>query len=131
MRKSVKCSRPGLDFGDLRLSWLQTFVVVSRSDTRSEAAKTLGITQSAVTKHIQNLERWSQKVLVYPDSVPTKLTEQGEAFVPVAANVRDVMAEARKPSVSPAEPKRISVKDLRVPPSVPSPSKAFGRSVEE
>ncbi|MBB5660365.1 DNA-binding transcriptional LysR family regulator [Brevundimonas halotolerans] len=70
------------------------------------AAKKLGITQSAVTKHIQNLERWSQKVLVYHDSVPTKLTEQGEAFVSVADNVVDVMAEARKLSAGLAEPKK-------------------------
>lgn len=85
---------------------------------------TLGITQSAVTKHIQSLERWSQKVLVYPNSVPTTLTKQGEDFVTVADDVYEVMAKARKLSESPAEPKRISVKDLRVPPSVPKPLKA-------
>lgn len=124
MRKPLKRSYPGLKFGDLRLSWLETFVVVSRSENRSVAAKKLGITQSAVTKHIQNLERWSQKVLVYHDSVPTKLTEQGDALVSVADNVVGIMAAARKLSVSPAEPKRVSVKDLRVPPSVPKPSKA-------
>jgi len=109
----------------LRLSWLETFVVVSRSENRSVAAKKLGISQSAVTKHIQNLERWSQKVLVYHDSVPTKLTEQGEAFVSVADDIVGVLAKARKLSVTPAEPKgRISVKDFRVPPSGPKPSKA-------
>lgn len=123
MRKRPERRQPGLKFGDLRLSWLETFVVVSRSENRSVAAKKLGITQSAVTKHIQNLERWSQKVLVYHDSVPTKLTEQGKALVSVADNVVDVMAAARKLAVSPAEPKRISVKDLRAPPSVPKPSK--------
>lgn len=124
MRNRPKRSYPGLQFGDLRLSWLETFVVVSRSENRSVAAKKLGITQSAVTKHIQNLERWSQKVLVYHDSVPTKLTEQGEALVSVADNVVGVMAEARKLAVSPAKPQRIPAKDLRVPPSVPKPSKA-------
>ena len=95
MRKRPKLSPPGLKFGDLRLSWLETFVVASRSENRSVAAKKLGITQSAVTKHIQNLERWSQKVLVYHDSVPLKLTEQGEAFVPVADTIVGVLAEAR------------------------------------
>ena len=95
MRKPLKRSYPGLKFGDLRLSWLETLVVVSRSENRSVAAKKLGITQGAVTKHIQNLERWSQKVLVYHDSVPPKLTEQGEALVSVADNVVDVMAAAR------------------------------------
>lgn len=124
MKKRRERSQPGLDFGDLRLAWLQTFVVVSRSDNRSEAAKKLGITQSAVTKHIQNLERWSQKVLVYPDRAPTELTDQGKALVSVADNVWDIMARARKLSESPAEPKRISVKDLRVPPSVPKPPQA-------
>ena len=123
MRKKPKPSQPGLEFGDLRLSWLQTFVVVSRSGTRSEAGKKLGgITQSTVTKHIQSLERWSQKVLLHPDRVP-KLTEQGAAFVSVADDILEVMAKARKPLVTPAEPKRTSVKDLRAPPSVPKPPK--------
>ena len=95
MRKRPKLSPPGLKFGDLRLSWLETFVVVSRSENRSEAAKKLGITQGAVTKHLQNLERWSQKVLVYEESVPPKLTEQGAALVSVADNVVGIMAKAR------------------------------------
>lgn len=124
MKKRRERSQPGLEFGDLRLSWLRTIVVVSRSANRSEAAKTLGITQSAVTKHIQSLERWSQKVLVYPNSVPTALTKQGEDFVTVADDVYEVMAKARKLSESPAEPKTISINDLRVPPSVPKPSQA-------
>ena len=125
MKKRRERIQPGLEFGDLRLSWLRTIVVVSRSANRSEAATKLGITQSAVTKHIQSLERWSQKVLVYPNSVPTALTKQGEDFVTVADDVYEVMAKARKLAVTPAEPKgRISVKDLRVPPSVPKPSKA-------
>ena len=123
MRKKPKRSQPGLEFGDLRLSWLRTFVVVSRSDYRTTAAKKLAIKQSTVTKHIQNLERWSQKVLVYPDSNPPKLTEQGEAFVPVADDILKVMAEARKPAVTPAKPEAISANDLRVPPSAPKPSK--------
>lgn len=123
MRKSPERSQLGLKFGDLRLSWLQTFIVASRSENRSVAAKKLGITQSAVTKHIQNLERWSQRVLVYHDSVPVKLTEQGKELLSIADNVVDVMAKARKLPVAKAEPRvRISAKDLRVPPSVPKRS---------
>ena len=122
MKKQSKPSQPGLEFGDLRLSWLETFLVVSRSATRSEAAGKLGITQSAVTKHIQSLERWSQKVLLYPDRVP-KLTEQGGDFVLFSDDILKVMAKARKLSVSPAEPKMIAVEGLRAPPSVPKPPK--------
>lgn len=125
MKKHTKPVQAGLKFGDLRLSWLETFVVVSRSDSRSTAAQKLGITQGAVTKHIQNLERWSQKVLVYSDSSPTKLTEEGKALVSIADNVVGVMAEARMLPVITAQPRpRISAKDLRVPPSVPKRSDA-------
>lgn len=95
MRKRPKRSPSGLKFGDLRVSWLETFVVASRSESRSAAAKKLGITQGAVTKHIQNLERWSQKVLVYHDSVPPKLTEQGRTFVSVADDIVGALAQAR------------------------------------
>ena len=120
MKKHAKPIQAGLKFGDLRLSWLETFVVVSRSDSRSSAALKLGITQSAVTKHLQNLERWSQKVLVDSNSFPTKLTEQGEALVPIADDVVGVMARARKPPVpTDGQRVRISAKDIRLPPSVP------------
>jgi DNA-binding transcriptional LysR family regulator len=98
-------------------------VVVSRSENRSVAAKTLGITQGAVTKHIQNLERWSQRILVQPNR-STELTKDGDAMLLDADKVVGLMAAARKLPVSSPEPKRISAKDLRVPPSVPKPPKA-------
>lgn len=101
------------------MSWLQTFVVVARSDDRSTAAKKLAITQSAVTKHIQKLERWAQKVLVYEHSAPAKLTAQGEEFLLVADQMLSTMAAARKLPERFVEPPKLSVKNLRVPPSVP------------
>lgn len=105
------------------MSWLETFVVASESASRSEAAKKLGMSQGAVTKHIQNLEWWCQRVLFRPKSVPPKLTRFGEALRREAEPILKKLGELRKLAESPPPREEISVKDLRVPPSVPDPSK--------
>lgn len=126
MRKRGSNHRsPSLSLGDLRLAWLVTFLAVVRLKNRSVAAKELGLTQGAVTKHIHSLEDWSRMVLVWPDSAPVRLTPQGEAFVAVAEHTLDVLAKVRTPlPMEQAEPPKakISAKDLRVPPSVPKPA---------
>ncbi len=99
---------PKLKLGALRLAWLESYVAVARLKNRSHAAKELGLTQAAVTKHIQSLEDWSRMVLVWPGSSPVMFTEQGEAFVEVAEQVLDTLSKARPiligPQVEPSKP---------------------------
>lgn len=83
--------------GDLRVAWLEAFVSVAKLGNRSQVAKELGISQGAVTKHIQNLERWMRTILVDHYSVPATLTDDGAAFVEHAELILAVLAEARKP----------------------------------
>lgn len=110
---------------DLRLSWLTTFVSVSRHENRSASAKELSIAQGTVTKHLQSLERWLRMPLVHDHSAPTRLTAQGKAFLEEAERVLEIMARARMPLAAPAKPREgISAKGLRVPPSVPDRSRA-------
>lgn len=86
-----------MELGDLRVAWLETFVCVARVRNRSAVARELGISQGAVTKHVQSLERWMRTILVHHDSVPATLTDDGEAFVEPAELILDVLREAQRP----------------------------------
>ncbi|WP_409450211.1 MULTISPECIES: helix-turn-helix domain-containing protein [unclassified Brevundimonas] len=130
-----------LDFGDLRLAWLETFVCVARLRNRSAVGKELGLSQGAVTKHIQSLEGWSRKILVDADSVPATLTDDGLELLEVAQLIIQTLAEVRMSGVAPTSlsygpvsgdglkmPDRAgkvgtSTAHLRVPPSVPKSDK--------
>lgn len=109
------------DVGDLRLTWLATFVSVSRQGSRSDAAKELGITQATVTKHIHSLESWCRKPLIYPDSVPPRLTDAGEELLTTARYVLEDLADRRGqiPVLKPKTRTKIPPSRLRVPPAVP------------
>ena len=111
------------DVGDLRLTWLATFVCVSRHETRSDAAKELGITQGAVTKHIHSLERWCRKLLIVSDTVPPRLTDDGQNVLNTARFVLEDLADLRGPIpvIKPKARSKISPSDLRVPSAVPKP----------
>lgn len=117
---------PKLKLGALRMVWLESYLAVARLKNRSEAAKELGLTQGAVTKHIQSLEDWSRMSLVWSGSSPVALTEQGEAFVEVAEQVLDILSKARPiligPQVEPSKPKA-STAPMKIPPIVPKPPK--------
>ena len=86
-----------MELGDLRVAWLETFVCVAKLRNRSAVARELGISQGAVTKHVQSLERWMRAILVDHDSVPATLTDDGEAFVEPAELILDVLREAQRP----------------------------------
>lgn len=135
-----------LDFGDLRLAWLETFVCVARLRNRSAVGKELGISQGAVTKHIQSLEGWSRKVLVHADSVPATLTDDGVELLEVAQLIIETLADVRMSGVAakslshgPVSGDGLKMPDveykvgssaahLRVPPSVPTGSVSAKRT---
>lgn len=130
-----------LDFGDLRLAWLETFVCVARLRNRSAAGRELGISQGAVTKHIHSLEGWSRKLLVDSDSAPATLTDDGAELLEVAQLIVQTLADVRVSGVAPKSlshgpvsgeglkmpdrPGKVgtSTAHLRVPPSVPKSDK--------
>lgn len=87
----------GSEFEGLRISWLDAFVRVARAGKRTAAAEELGITQSAVTKHIKKLERWIGKVLIVENAQPVVLHPDGRDFLPVAEEILRLLRAARKP----------------------------------
>ncbi len=64
-----------IQFGALRI-----FVAVAESDTLTDAARKLGITQSAVSQAIAQLETVAQTSLVARRSKPIRLTPAGEVM---------------------------------------------------
>lgn len=63
---------------NLELNTLQQFVVVASSDTITQAAKRIGISQSAVSQTIKQLEEQTEVELIVRRSKPIKLTPSGE-----------------------------------------------------
>lgn len=121
MRKNrANHPRRSLKLGDLRLAWLVTFLAVVRLKNRSLAAKELSLTQGAVTKQLRSLEDWSGRVLIWSDSAPVRLTQEGKNFVRDAEEALGILTKFRAPPlIEQAEPPKakISAKDLKPPTS--------------
>lgn len=125
-----------LKFGDLRVAWLETFVSVARLRNRSEVAKEIGISQSAVSKHIQSVENWMGVRLVDPESLPAILTKDGEAFAVLAKSIIESLSEARRAESLEALPliRRVSVRGRKptvVPPVVKATRAYLGLPPED
>jgi len=106
-----------MEFGDLRLVWLEAFVQVAKSKKRTAAADEMGIHQGTVTKHVQKLEQWLGGRMLLDDNVPVGLYPDGEKFLPVARQILALLEDARKLPERVEEPPapRVDVKNLRVP----------------
>lgn len=84
-----------LRVGTLRLCWLEAFVAVASAENISEAARSLSIDQSTVSRHLQALEKWLDKKLIEPGKivdpddprVSIGITEAGRDFHDVAERV--------------------------------------------
>lgn len=105
-------------FEGLSIVWLEAFVAVAESRKRTAAAARLGITQGTITKHVQHLERWLGRVLVFDGSSPARLTPDGDDFLPVARQILELLDNARRSVVIAAEmppETRASAKHLKPP----------------
>lgn len=76
----------------MELKWLEDFLSLARTQSFSRSADERCVTQSALSRRIQALERWVGAPLVDRSSYPSRLTKEGEAFRDVAENaVRDLL----------------------------------------
>ncbi len=72
---------------DIQFGALKIFAAVAQSDTLTDAAQKLGITQSAVSQAIAQLEESADSVLVVRRSRPIKLTPAGQVMQRHADNI--------------------------------------------
>lgn len=75
---------------------LRTFVAVADAGTVTEAARRLRLVQSALTRHLQRLQRELGLALFAPAGARLRLTPAGHAWLPVARGVLDAHAHARQ-----------------------------------
>lgn len=111
--------KPEMQFSSLQIAWLIAFVE-SADHKRTSAAAILGVTQSTVTKYIEKLESWygggPRRLLMLPNRHPPALTKEGEAFLPDARKVLDLL-RAAQPEPGKFEPPkpRVSAEHIQVP----------------
>lgn len=76
----------------MELKWLEDFLSLARTKSFSRSAEERNITQSALSRRIQALERWVGAPLVDRSTFPSRLTREGEAFRDAAEDaVRHLM----------------------------------------
>ena len=75
---------------------LEDFLSLCRHRSFSHAAQERNVTQPAFSRRIRALEEWLGVILFDRTALPIRLTAQGEQFLPVARDIVDRMAEARR-----------------------------------
>lgn len=76
----------------MELKWLEDFLSLARTKSFSRSADERSITQSALSRRIQALERWVGAPLIDRSTFPSRLTAEGEAFRDAAEDaVRNLM----------------------------------------
>lgn len=76
------------------LEKLQTFLTVAKHGGFRGAARHRGLSQSAVTQHIKQLERSLNAVLIDRSNAVSKLTTAGQALLPYAQMLIDISTKA-------------------------------------
>lgn len=94
---------------DLDLRLVRSFAVVAEHRHFGRAAAELHLTQSSLSRQIVRLERQVGARLLDRTPQGTRLTEAGEAFLPLAADVLRAAADAAARARAVASPSRITV----------------------
>ena len=88
-----------MQFGSLRVAWLEAFVLSVNYGKQTAAAAEMGVTQGTISKHIENLELWcgggARRLLLEYNQFPPVLTAAGEAFFPVAERAVAALSELK------------------------------------
>jgi LysR family transcriptional regulator, hypochlorite-specific transcription factor HypT len=80
----------------LEVKWLEDFLALARTLNFSKAAEERHVTQSAFSRRIRQLEGWVGASLIDRATYPSRLTEAGERFVPVAEQTLQQLYQARR-----------------------------------
>ena len=101
--------------GNIEISALRVFSAVSDADSLTQAAERLGITQSAVSQTIKQLELQTETQLVLTRSRPIKLTPSGQVLKGYADNLindtKRMLVDVREASAAGNLPLKIGMID--------------------
>ncbi|WP_439271345.1 LysR family transcriptional regulator [Pseudochrobactrum sp. HB0163] len=68
----------------MEIKWVEDFLALAHTLNFSKAADERHVTQSAFSRRIKQLETWLGTTLIDRATYPSRLTEDGEKFIPVA-----------------------------------------------
>ncbi|MGH6761982.1 MAG: LysR family transcriptional regulator [Phyllobacterium sp.] len=68
----------------MEIKWLEDFLALANTLNFSKAAEERHVTQSAFSRRIKQLEAWLGATLIDRATYPSRLTDAGERFIPVA-----------------------------------------------
>lgn len=96
---------------------LRTFVAVAKSGQFQAAADELGISQQAVSKRIAVLERYLEVALLVRTSRGSRLSLDGQAFLPHAKKVLTAVERSEQAVRPGSRPLRVDVLNRRIAPA--------------
>lgn len=82
-------------YDNMDIRWLQDFLTVAETRNFTRAAQLRNVSQAAFSRRIQTLEWWFGTSLIDRNSVPPRLTPDGELFREQAAEIVDQITNAR------------------------------------
>lgn len=88
----------------MNLHDLDAFLAVVETGSVGAAGRKLNLTQPAVTRRIQNLERQLETTLLYRDSKPVRLTAAGETVATAGRQVRRAVDDLHRALAADGEP---------------------------
>ncbi len=80
----------------MEMKWLEDFLSLCHYKSFTQAANDRNITQSALSRRIQQLEQWAGLPLVDRSTYPVHLTPAGESFLPRARKAVDAIFALRE-----------------------------------
>lgn len=80
----------------LEIKWLEDFLALATTLNFSKAAEERHVTQSAFSRRIRQLEAWLGATLIDRATYPSRLTEAGEKFIPVAQETLKGLYQAKQ-----------------------------------
>lgn len=80
----------------MEIKWLEDFLTLAQTLNFSKAADERHVTQSAFSRRIRQLEAWVGTTLVDRATYPSRLTEVGARFLPVAQATLKQLHQARR-----------------------------------
>ncbi|TWF59328.1 LysR family transcriptional regulator [Neorhizobium alkalisoli] len=80
----------------MEVKWLEDFLALAQTLNFSKAAEERHVTQSAFSRRIRQLEAWVGTSLIDRATYPSRLTDAGERFVPIAEQTLQSLYQARR-----------------------------------
>lgn len=80
----------------MEVKWLEDFLALAQTLNFSKAAEERHVTQSAFSRRIRQLETWVGTSLIDRATYPSRLTDAGKRFVPVAEQTLQSLYQARR-----------------------------------